>query len=135
MGARPDFASRPGFLDSEAIFAGLGPDLLRELIRRPAAKPWQEAASRTVRLRIVVVSALLVASGPQAWSQGQIIFDNRVNNVVVAPVFGVNPSNPGLAQQGNTADGIPAGAQIYLGAPLGGPDFTARLFAGPPHAA
>ncbi len=113
----------------------MGPDLLRELIRCQAAKPWQEAASRKIRLRIVVVSALLVASGPQVWSQGQIIFDNHVNNVVVAPVFGVDPSDPGLAQQGNPADGTPAGAQFYVGAPLGGPDFTAQLFAGPPHAA
>src|SRR5207245_7384267 len=62
------------------------------------------------------------------WSSDVCSSDlNHVNNVVVAPVFGVDPSNPGLAQQGNTADGMPAGAQVYVGAPLGGPDFSAQL--------
>ena len=67
--------------------------------------------------------------------QGQVVFDNHVNNVVVAPVYGVDPANLGLARQGNTATGFPSGTQTYAGAPIDGSGFTAQLFGGPPHAA
>ena len=67
--------------------------------------------------------------------QGQLVFENRVNNVVVAPVYGLDPARPALVKRGNTSGGFPSGAQSYTAPPLAGPGFTAQLFGGPPHAA
>ena len=69
-------------------------------------------------------------SGPLAFPQGQLLFDNRVGGVVVAPVYGLAPSDPELGLQGNTAAGTPAGTQVYTGPLLSGPEYSAQLFAG-----
>jgi hypothetical protein len=66
--------------------------------------------------------------------QGQLVFNNRVNNVVVAPVYDVEPTDASIARHGNTSSGTPAGFQIYNGAPLSGAGFTAQLFGGSPRA-
>ena len=73
---------------------------------------------------------ILALSIVTAYSQGQLLFNNRVNDVVVAPLYGPEPSAPGLAKHGNTVTGIPAGTQTYSGAPLSGAGFTAQLFGG-----
>lgn len=67
--------------------------------------------------------------------QGQVVFNNRIFNAVVAPVYGVEPSNPELVKQGNTATGTPPGAQTYSGALLAGSGFTAQFFGGPTNVA
>lgn len=77
---------------------------------------------------------MLAGSGP-LWPQGQIVFDNRVNNVIIAPLYNVEPDNSSLAKRGNTGAGFPAGMQTYSGALLSGGRFSAQLFGGPPHAA
>ncbi|MEO5802438.1 MAG: hypothetical protein ABIR24_02830 [Verrucomicrobiota bacterium] len=64
------------------------------------------------------------------FAQGEIVFNNRITNALIAPVFDVEPSNPFLTNHGNTASGTPAGTQIYNGAPLAGTNFTAQLFGG-----
>jgi len=69
----------------------------------------------------------------QAFPQGQITFNNRVNNVVIAPVYGVE-ADANVARHGNTASGTPTGGQTYSGALLAGTGFTAQLFAGPTNA-
>lgn len=60
---------------------------------------------------------------PGASGQGLVVFNNRVGNEIVAPVYNVEGSNPGLAKRGNS--------QVYNGAPLAGNGFTAQLFGGP----
>jgi hypothetical protein len=75
---------------------------------------------------------LLLASG--AGAQGQLVFDNRVNNVVVAPVYGLDPAHPAVVQRGNSVNGYPAGTQSYTASPLGA-GYTAQLFGGPAYAA
>jgi hypothetical protein len=62
--------------------------------------------------------------------QGQIVFNNRVFNVVVAPVYGLEPTNSGLFKWGNTASGTPVGAQSYAGDLLSSAGFTAQVFGG-----
>ena len=52
-----------------------------------------------------------------------IVFNNRVQNEVVAPVYNLEPSNPALPKVGNMP--------IYNGAPLSGAGYTAQLFGGP----
>lgn len=79
---------------------------------------------------ISVAIVLLAFSLVNARSQGQLVFNNRVNDVVVAPIYGTETSDPGLAKHGNTATGTPAGTQTYSGQPLSGAGFTAQLFAG-----
>jgi len=56
-------------------------------------------------------------------SQGLVVFNNRVGEQVVAPVYNVDPANPAYSQYGN---GI-----VYNGGFLVGPGFTAQLFGGP----
>jgi hypothetical protein len=65
------------------------------------------------------------------FGQGLIVFNNRVLNEVVAPVYNLEPSNPALPKVGNTRSGTPAGAQVYAGAALSGVAYTAQLFGGP----
>jgi len=77
-----------------------------------------------------IVILVLVLSIVTARSQGQLLFNNRVNDIVVAPLYGPEPSAPGLAKHGNTVSGIPAGTQTYSGALLSGAGFTAQLFGG-----
>jgi hypothetical protein len=81
---------------------------------------------------VSVPSAILILalSIVTARSQGQLLFNNRVNDVVVAPLYGLEPSASGLAKHGNTVTGIPAGTQTYSGALLSGAGFTAQLFGG-----
>lgn len=62
--------------------------------------------------------------------QGLVVFNNRVQNEVVAPVYNLEPANPALPKLGNTAAGIPTGTQVYNGSPLAGTGFTAQLFGG-----
>lgn len=76
---------------------------------------------------------MLLLAPARAFPQGQITFNNRVNNVVIAPVYGVE-ADPHLARHGNTASGTPAGTQSYSGPLLAGTGFTAQLFGGPTNA-
>ena len=55
-------------------------------------------------------------------SQGLVIFNNRVGEEVLAPVYDVDPDNPAFAQYGT--------GQVYNGGPLAGAGFTAQLFGG-----
>src|SRR5262249_40512071 len=70
-----------------------------------------------------------------ACSQGQLIFDNHTNHVVVAPVYGLDPAHPTIVVRGNTGAGPPPGQQTYASPPLSGGAFTAQLFGGPGQAA
>jgi len=84
-------------------------------------------------LWLKVATALAVGSlfGTRAFPQGQIIFNNQVSATVVAPVYDLEPSQPGQSRYGNTGSGVPAGTQSYGGALLAGTNYTAQLFAGP----
>jgi hypothetical protein len=73
---------------------------------------------------------LLALSVASVSPQGQLVFNNRVNNVVVAPVYGIDPVDASVARRGNTPSGTPPGFQTYNGAPLSGAGFTAQLFGG-----
>lgn len=74
---------------------------------------------------------LLFVSAIGARAQGQIVFNNRVTNAVIAAVYDVEPGAATVIKQGNTAAGTPAGTQEYTGAPLSGNSYTAQLFGGP----
>jgi hypothetical protein len=65
-----------------------------------------------------------------AFPQGQVIFENRVAGIVVAPVYNPDPADPTLVRHGNTSDATPPGTQTYAGALLAGPGFSAQLFGG-----
>ena len=78
--------------------------------------------------RAVLVLATWALSMTGGWSQGLVVFDNRVMGVVVAPVYGVESDAPTLVKHGNTPDGTPPGTQDYAGEPLAGSAFTAQLF-------
>jgi len=88
--------------------------------------------------KILLISAALMLVARAAFSQGEIVFDNRANasgtpgsfpGVVVAPIYDVDPANPSVRKSGNTSAGIPMGGATYSGALLAGTGFTATLWA------
>ncbi len=77
-----------------------------------------------------IIALLLLAAAPFARGQGYVNFNNRVSGAggVVAPIYGLNPNNPGFSPRGNaTTNG---GSVDYSGMPLvSGTGFTAELWA------
>jgi hypothetical protein len=65
-----------------------------------------------------------------AFPQGQVIFDNRVAGIVVAPIYDLDPADPHLVRRGNTVEATPPGSQAYAGPLLAGSGFSAQLFGG-----
>jgi len=61
-------------------------------------------------------------------AQGHFQWGNNIQNVVHAPIYGVDPANPTQTRMGNTAAGIPAGTQTYAGPLLEGTGFTAAIY-------
>lgn len=84
----------------------------------------------------LLLAAWLVGDGAMTPSaaQGQLVFDNRVLQTVVAPVYGPDPDHPYRVRQGNGPEGFPAGTQVYGGPLLRGTAYTAQLFGGAPGA-
>src|SRR2546423_709844 len=119
MDAGPDPRAGPGLLDLQTKRAGLGALFYGELI----------SVNCRCCSRWAAVGLFLGAT--RAFPQGQITFNNRVNNVVIAPVYGVEAANPNLVRNGNTSSGTPVGTQTYSGSLLAGTGFTAQLFGGP----
>src|ERR1051325_6976681 len=91
-----------------------------------------------MKKNLLVIAGLLCATAG-AFAQGSIQFNNRVTGTttaaVVAPIYGVDSSDPTAHKNGNAATGpttpIPAGTQTYNGAPLVGTGFTASIWARP----
>ena len=84
-------------------------------------------AAWRVGLALLGLAALLETSA-QAASYGQINFNNRVGGVVIAPVYGPDPANPGLPLRGPGTTNF--GTQVYNGPPLFGTGYSAAIFAG-----
>lgn len=63
--------------------------------------------------------------------QGEIVFNNRITNSLIAPIYDLEPSAPGLSKYGNTVSGTPTGTQTFSGILLAGTNYTAQLFGGP----
>jgi hypothetical protein len=92
-----------------------------------------DRGTRWHALRFACLSlAVWIGQAASLFGQGQILFNNRVESTVVAPVYGPERSSAFDIRQGNAASGFPVGSQIYLGEPLAGPGFTAQLFGGRP---
>jgi len=81
-----------------------------------------ELISVNRRCCICSVGLVLLFAATRAFSQGQITFNNRVNNVVIAPVYGPESTDLRLALHGNTEAGTPQGAQAFYSATLRGSD-------------
>ena len=82
---------------------------------------------------------VLLTSSKAAFSQGQIIFDNRggitttaAPGQVLAPIYREDPADPTHRISGNTPAGVPSGTTFFNGAPFladgQGPTFTATLW-------
>jgi len=86
-------------------------------------------------MKKTLLTALMgTAVAVSAIAQGTLNFDNFVDPSAAKPIYGPDPSNPGLAKSGQTASGVPAGSQTYGGPLLQDPTGTryiAQLWAGP----
>jgi len=66
------------------------------------------------------------------FAQGTVNFNNRNTGAsLFAPIYNVNPGNPSESKVGQSAIGLPPGAQTYAGALLTGSGYMAQLFAAP----
>lgn len=76
----------------------------------------------------VLTFGAVIASAACVMAQGTLNYSSRVTSEggVVAPTYGAALNEP--AKTGNTAAGIPAGTQTYLGGLLTGSGFSAQLF-------
>jgi len=95
---------------------------------------WTFARQFSAWLRLVRVIAHVAFSfilAATVSGQGFILFNNRVANMLNAPVYGAEPSGDGIAKTGNTPAGLPAGSQTYDGVLLSDSGYTAQVFAGP----
>jgi len=81
---------------------------------------------KKVFLAILLAGSTICASG-----QGTILFANYVNGILLAPIFGVSPSEPSVQRHGQSPLGIPAGSTEYDGLLLNGSGYTVALYAGP----
>jgi len=70
----------------------------------------------------------MVAKAP---AQGALLFANYVNGILLAPIFGVDTTDPTIQAHGQSRLGIPSGSTVYTGPLLSGPGFTVALYAGP----
>jgi len=83
--------------------------------------------------KILLIGATVMLAHA-AFSQGTIVFNNRIGastaspGIVIAPIYGVDASAPSTVKRGNTSVGNPMGTQVYNGAPLAGTGFTATLW-------
>ncbi len=82
-------------------------------------------------MKKLILFACGVACAGSVLAQGTIVFNNRVVGSVVAPIYNLDPSNPGVQTTGNTATGFPAGTTTYGGPLLSGSGFTVQLWCAP----
>jgi len=84
-------------------------------------------------MKRLVASTLMLASAVAAYSQGQIVFNNRVLSstlgTVNAPIYGPDPAQPFAHFNGPHATN--GGTIDYRGPLLAGTGFTAALYGGP----
>src|SRR6266496_2096930 len=80
--------------------------------------------------KILILLAVLgmVARTP---AQGTLLFANYVNGILLAPIFGAEPTDPTIQEHGQSRLGIPSGSTVYHGPLLSGPGFSVALYAGP----
>src|SRR5688572_31788003 len=80
--------------------------------------------------RLFLFLSLNLLLGGAAFGQGTVLLANYVNGILLAPVFDVDPLIPTLSKHGNSALGLPIGAQTFNGNLLSGSGYTAALYAG-----
>ena len=85
---------------------------------------------KTFFLALAVCGTTLSAA-----AQGTILFANYVKGILLAPIFGVSPSDPTVQTRGQSALGIPGGSTVYSGPLLNGSGYTVALYAGPKNTA
>src|SRR6516162_9328228 len=85
-----------------------------------------------VKTIVCILAVEMIAA--TAFTQGQVLFANRVANGWSTHIYGANPSSPGQSQQGNGSADIPSGTTDWSGFPLldgSQGTFTAQLWAAP----
>jgi PEP-CTERM motif-containing protein len=89
-------------------------------------------------MKRTLLTLAVAACAASVFAQGTVIFNNRINTVLVAPVFGLNTAGPGpdwIQLQGNGPDPsiwTPTGTTTYGNAVrLQGSGFTAQLWGAP----
>jgi hypothetical protein len=82
--------------------------------------------------KTTVVAAILLGSAAASslLAQGTINWGNIFGTAFRAPIYGVDPTAPGVRKTGNSAAGLPAGPAVYGGALLAGTGFTMALYGG-----
>jgi|SwirhirootsSR2_FD_contig_61_2704019_length_1378_multi_19_in_0_out_0_1 hypothetical protein len=83
--------------------------------------------------KTTLVAAILMGSAVASslLAQGTIVWGNVFGTTFRAPIYGIDPTAPGVRKSGNPAvGGLPVGTQTYGGALLAGTGFTMAIYAG-----
>src|SRR5437879_2844148 len=79
----------------------------------------------------VIVTFLGISIASSVQGQGFIDWGTHFTGLFRAPIYNVDPANPGSSLSGQSALGVPAGSTVYPGALLQGTGYTFAIFAGP----
>jgi hypothetical protein len=86
---------------------------------------------KKTNMKKLVLTACALTFAVSVFAQGTVVFNNRVPNAIVAPIFGPQVGDPAQTLSGNDATGFPAGTAVYTGPKLAGTTFKAELWGGP----
>ena len=79
---------------------------------------------------LFVLLAILFGVIVKVPAQGTLLFGNYVNGILLAPIFGPDPSNPAMEKHGQSELGIATGSVVYDGPLLNGAGYSVALYAG-----
>lgn len=82
-------------------------------------------------MKKLLVVSLLTAVTATVFGQGAITWNNNFTGNFRAPIYNVDPTNPGTEKTGQSAFGTPTGTTVYNGGLLQGTGYTVGFFAGP----
>lgn len=82
-------------------------------------------------MKKTLLTLTILTAAVSGFSQGQVIFNNRIAGVVDARIYGPEPTDATVSKTGNPSTGVPAGTTVYGGAQLAGTGFYAALVGGP----
>lgn len=80
-------------------------------------------------MKKTLLTLALAVTAVSVIAQGSVNFTTVSGSLLRAPVYGPELGDSTVSKTGNSAAGIPAGAQVYTGALLTGSGYTAQLWA------
>jgi hypothetical protein len=99
---------------------------------RECFESWKEGNPKGNIMKKALLPFVLSLAALAAHGQGIAYFGNNFGKTTWrAPIYGPEPSNPGLSITGQSSLGVPVGPTVYTGSLLQGNGWDMTLYAGP----